>query len=717
MARIAESNKTQLDRIKKNIRHSWEYSRKNYDRFHEFRKYLFDTAIDDNQKTILADQGKPIIEFNFLMAYVSRLLGEFAKHEPSIYVRPANGIPIDPLIVKIVEDHIRHINYEANKNSCDYEVMKDLLSGGFSVIKVFTEWESSMSFTQVIRKIRVFDPTLCGFDPMARHSHKGDGRYAFELYPKTEEDFKRQYPDVNIDKVRYLRSIEGFNWSYLNQENEPILLIGEYFEKKMKKARIVKLSNGRVMTSKNYDKFVEWWHQQEQLGEIIEQVPNVVGRSRITEIETICRYNVIESEVFNYEETDYCYLPYVYVCGNNVILQEGESNNTYEFTMPYIYHAKGIQDLKNFSGQCLGNYLDNMIQHKFIVKKEAIPQEEEYQEPIRDVQHARTVVVNAFVDNNPEQQIPEPIREVVNPGAPPEVMGAFTACDGMSQMILGTFDSALGVNDNQLSGVAVIESATQSNAAAFPYIKGYLQSETQCGNIIADLIPKYKREKEFLPVIDKEGKRDYVGINGKNDDGTNQPRMDYNEKSLQVEISAGVNYSIAKNKALTQIFAMMQASPTAAEFFATEGFPIILDNMEFHGSDIAKEKAEKWLENKSKQPPQPSPDMLKMQSEMAKIQSKNMELQQKSQMHQSQIQIDIMKLQQDQAKLMRDLKLSEDENYRENKRADVEHAVKMHELHLKERDLEHKQTIDHHNSIRESLKTHNELRNSSNESL
>lgn len=714
MPRIAENHRSQLERIQRNVRHSYQYSYKNHDRFHEFRKYLFNTAIDDNQQTTLADQGKPIIEFNILMAYVSRLLGEFAKHEPSIEVKPANGIPIDPIIVKLCEDHIRHVNYEANRNSCDYEVYKDLLSGGFSVLKVYTDWESAMSFNQVIRKERVFDPTLCGFDPMARHSHKGDGHYAFELYPKTYDDFKRQYPDVDVDKVKFLRSVEGFNWSYLNQEDEPILLMGEYFEKKKKRTKIVKLANGRVMTAKNYDKFSAWWKDQESIGGIIEQLPHVVGKSRITDIETICRYKLIETEIFDHQETDYSYLPYVFVAGNSIILQEGASNNTYEFTTPYIYHAKGIQDLKNFAGQCLGNYLDNMIQHKFIVKEEAIPQDEEYQEAIKDVQHARTLVVNAFYDNDPNQQIPEPIREVVNPGAPPEVMGAFTACDQMSQMILGTFDAALGINDNQLSGVGVIESATQSNAAAFPYMKGYLQADTQCANIVVDLIPKYLNKPQFLPVMDKEGNRSHVGVNGKNEDGTNQPKLNYDEKAIQVEVSAGVNYAIAKNKALTQIFAMMQASPKAAEFFSTDGFPIILDNMEFHGSDIAKEKAEQWLDKQKKQPPQPNPEMMKMQAEMAKIQSNNMDIQQRAQSSQAKIQLDMMKLKQDQMRLMSDLKMSDDENYRANKRMDTEHMIKSHELNLKAKELDHKQTIDHHNSIRESVKTHHEINKTQN---
>jgi len=40
--------------------------------------------------------------------------------------------------------------------------------------------------------------------------------------------------------------------------------------------------------------------------------------------------------------------------------------------------CRGYPKLKNFAGQTLGNELENMIQHKFIVAKESLPQEEEY---------------------------------------------------------------------------------------------------------------------------------------------------------------------------------------------------------------------------------------------------------------------------------------------------------------------------------------------------
>ena len=363
-----------LERVKKNVSKSYMYFKDNYDRYHDYRKYVFKETINQQQRAMLQRLHRPIIEFNILDAYISRLLGEFSKHEPSIEVSPAEGVPVDQAVLDIVEGHLRHILHTANKDNFSYNVYQDILSGGFSVAKVWTDYASPMSFDQQIYLSRAFDPTLCGFDPMARARHKGDGQYSFEIYPMTEEDFLKEFPHVDISKLSFTRALndagylDSFNWSYKDNQNNKIVLVADYYEKKKKKTKIVKLADGRVMTMKNYEKMQAYWEQEQ----FIEQIPVIVGEPRWTELETVCCYKLIEHEVLEYTETDYTYLPHIFVDGNSIDLTIGNTNTTYQMTKPYVYHAKGVQDLKNFAGIALANYLENMIQHKFIIKKEFI---------------------------------------------------------------------------------------------------------------------------------------------------------------------------------------------------------------------------------------------------------------------------------------------------------------------------------------------------------
>ncbi len=678
MAVINRTVSDNLERVRKNVASSYIYFKDNAVRFREFRQYVFRESINTQQKTILQQLNRPIVEFNMLEAYISRLLGEFSKHEPSIEVSPAEGVPIDQSVLDIVEGHIRHIFHQANKDSFAYEIYKDLLSGGFSVAKVWTDYAGPMSFNQQIFLSRVFDPTLVGFDPLARAPHKGDGQFSFEIYPMLEEDFKKEFPKANISNIGYMRDIEGFNWSYKDIVNQNIILVADYYEKKKRKVKIVKLANGRVMTIKDYEKLEEYWKKEQ----FIEQIPVVVGKPRWTELEIVCQYKLIENEILEYQETDYTYLPHVFFDGNSIVLTQGTQNTTYQMTRPYVYHAKGVQDMMNFAGQTICNSMENLIQHKFIIMKEAIPQEQDYLEALNDIQRANTIVVNAFAENDPTKQIPMPIREVQNVPLPPEVTAAFQMTGPTTQTILGSYASNLGKNDNDLSGKAVIESSSVGNSAAMPYVVGYLQGLTQIGNVIVDLMPKYLVGKRTIPINKKDGDKEYQDINQ-----PGSPYLDYDEKAIKVNIEAGVNFQVQKNQAVEQIIALMQANEKLGQFFNDEdgGLPILVKNLTIYGADQLPEAIDKWSQKMQQQQQQAQqmqqqammmdPRMQKVQVEKQKLQLDAQQQQMDNQQQQIENQLEIAKMATNDK--LADAKILESEA--KISQAQIDSAVKLEE--------------------------------------
>ncbi len=722
MAVINKVASDQLERVKKNVQTSYMYFNDNYRRFRDFRRYVFKESINEQQRAVLQQLNRPVVEFNILEAFISRLLGEFAKHEPGIEVSPAEGVPVDQKVLDVVEGHLRAILHQADKDSFSYEIYKDLLSGGFSVAKVWTDYASPMSFEQQIYIKRVFDPTLCGFDPMARASHKGDGQFSFEIYPLTEEDFKRQFPDVELGNIGYIRDIEGFNWSYKDVQDQKIILVADYYEKKKKKTKIVKLANGRVMTAKNYEKLQEYWVKEK----FIEQIPVIVGKPRMTDIETIVHYKLIQDQILEHNETDYSYLPHVFFDGNSINLTQGTNNNTYQMTRPYVYHAKGVQDMTNYAGQTICNSMENLIQHKFIVMKEAIPQEQDYLEALNDIQRANTVVVNAYSENNPDKPIPNPIREVQNIPLPPEVMASFQVTGPMTQTILGSFSSNIGKQADNLSGKAVIESLSADNAASEPYVVGYLAGLTQSANIIVDLMPKYILGKRTIPIVNKGGKKDYQDVNS-----DNNPFINYDERAIKVNVEAGVNFQVQKTQALNQIIGLMQASPEFGQFMnSPQGLEILVKNLTIYGADELQEAIPQWIQQQQQQQQQAmqmqqqamqnDPRMIKAQTEVKKTQLDEMALMFEQKQQEFDNQIAIAKMANE--KILADSKILEAEAKVNQMQIDsavrleesetslqvhaLESATKMAEIHsrehdrhlktheasLKERELEHKIT-------------------------
>jgi uncharacterized protein YeaO (DUF488 family) len=707
---VAKTHQEKLETIKKNVKNNYEAFKANYERFHEFRRFIFETSLTQDDITLLTNLSKPQIEFNISEAYISRLMGEFSKQEPSVRVGSEDESSADPTVVHIVEAHIRHILRDNKNTHKRWEIMKDIYSGGFSVGKLYTKYAHPMSMKQVFEFDRVYDPTLCGFDQMARYSHKGDGRFCFELMPYEVEDFKQQNPGINIDKLNFNRSFAGFNWSYLNG-NEKTLLCCDYYEKKKKETKIMELVTGQVVTAQEYEELMEEWERNGN----VEQLPAVRGKSRWTTIETICRYRCIETEVIEYTETDYTMFPLVFFDGNSIMLRNPKTSGAVQqITRPYVYHAKGAQKLKNFAGITLANSIENIVQHKFMVAKEALPKEQDWLEAYKDIQKPANLVFNAFFEQDPDKPIPNPIMPIPMIPAPPEVTQTFQATDSLIQNILGSYDASLGINDNQLSGVAIIEAATQSNAAAMPYVVGFLQGLQRIAELIVDLIPKYYKTPRSIPVMGIDGKCDYVKVN--QEEGAS---MFYDTNMLNVSVEAGVSFQIQKSRALQQLIALQQSSPLFAQFMNEKGLNVLLDNIEIRGIDQLKMMVEEWLQELAKQKQLAmqqqqqqaanNPIVMKNNIEMAKMQQKQQETTMKAQVSEKQFQLDMQRLKQDQMKVLSDISIAQENSITQRIKSEAERFSKQVDLALKHKDMDLKKKDMLHRHFKESIETHHDV--------
>lgn len=692
MAVVAQRYQSELERIKENVKKSHDYFQINYKSFNDMRKFIFYTNLSAQERSTLNLTGKPQIEANVLEAYLSRLLGEFSKQEPSITVSADYNATVDPKMIDLVEGHMRHNLCDANKDGFEYEVYRNMISGGYDVAKILTKYANENSFEQIFSVERVFDPTLCGFDPLARLPHKGDGNYCYELYPKRKEELKEM--GVDVKEFTFARGDEsGFAWSYRNI-HEDIALLCDYYEKKKKIVTIVQIADNditgssKVMTMDEYEKFVAWWEKQG----FIAQVPEI-ARKRRTEKVIICRYVFCENRVLSYTETNFRYLPLVFFDGNSVLIKDSDNSSTQQLTRSYFYQALGTQRFKNFSMQTWANYLENMVQHKYLINQDSLPDSKDYQRAWNNFQIPANLVWKAFKDNDPNVPLPPPTPIPLVP-LPQEVMGAYTIADQTIQNILGSYDASLGINDNQLSGVAIVEGATQSNAAAMPYIIGFLQGLNQLAEIQLDLIPKYYVTPRTIPVVGIDGKKTYQPIN---QEGGINLKGAYKENDLRVKVEAGVNFQIQKSRSVERMIALAQAIPSFAQFLNSQCMDIVLDNMEFRGIDEMKNRYEQYQQQMKQNPPPPDPNMIKAQLEQQKVQNQVQQSQVDNQLRAAQLQLDKQKADNDRIKLMAELQESHNNNIVQLEKAQTEKVTHAIDAASKITDMHHR----HHKDIAE----------------
>lgn len=725
-AKEGEKDKIDLASIKKDIESAWNYFSRNYKRYNHFYKFVFETSLSQEQREILRKLGKPDIEFNICEAYISRLRGEFSKQEPSIDVHPAEGMRLGRIddnylkLVEVIQAHLNEIFFECNNDEFTYDIYSDTLAGGFSVAEVSTDYVSERSFLQKICIEKVKYPTLCGFDPLAKESHKGDGRYCFKLFPMTKEEFEIEYGKDKAKHFNFTRSVESFNWSYINNDQE-IVLLADYYCKVQEKVTLVRLANDEELTLAEYNqKYIRDWDS-------IEQAPVILEKRKSTKTR-IDRYRICQEEVLSHDETFYPMLPLIFIDGNSVMIQNTEGGQLEQLTRPYIYHAEGIQELHNYAGQAVGQELLTMPQQRFMIPVEGIPKQYEkvYQQP----QLPAFMPYNQVDPKNPQNRL-DPPQVIARPPSPPIIWDTFVQTPQLSQGILGTYDAILGINGQEISGKAIQQGAMQSNASAIPYLMGYIKGIERCAQVIIHLLPLIYVTPRSIPIRLPNGKRDFQIINKPYPKEDKQAKLlaqaqeagmslgnelpeeknqeqeefepaimfNYNPHDLNVRITPGVNSQVQKQLAMEQLTSLMQASPVFAEFMNRQGLPVLIENLEIQGVEGLKQMAEAFqaqmMQEQQAAAQQPAPEDKIAQAEIQKAQ---LEAQAVSERTHAQLAIDSGKLALEKEKVENDrleieLKAAEmqakldmeaqsqaSEDAREAIRATMEAAKLQHEM-------------------------------------
>jgi hypothetical protein len=677
-----------LTRISENIDRSMKENTGNIDRYNSSREFIFKSTLSTKNRNSLVALNMPVLEFNISEAFLSRLRGEFAENEPGIMVTIADDVKNTPELEQVrelIEGHLRYIFEEAKQNGVQVSIFDEVVSGGFSVAKVFAEYEEGKTFRQKIVWKKCYDSTLTGFDVLAREASKKDSDYCFELYPYPKERFEEIF-DRKIEDVTFSKSEDKFSW-YYKIGDEEIVMVADYYEKKKIKTKIVELSDGRVINKKDYEKLVE------ELMTISLEAPPVIVQEREYEEDKIMRYQLIGDTILTEEPIDnMSMLGTVFFDGNSTVLNSGGSR-TELVTRPYLINCLGAQKLYNNLGIALADECQSLSKHKILIAEESISPN--YEDHITQPQKYDTLVYRAFYNNDPSKPNPPPIQ-MARSAFPPEMFALFQYIPTIFQNILGSYDASLGINNNQLSGVAILQGSIHSSYTAKPFINKYILSLNRIAEIILNMIPKVYVNEMSLPVINKEGENKYQRVNGEG-----QPSLKYDPNSFKIKVSAGAGFAAQQTQAMTQLIQLSQAMPIFAQFMNTKGLGILVDNINIKGADLLKLMAEEFMQELEQQKQmamqqqqaqqgQPNPMMLREQNKQAEIQMNAHKNEIQAQIDAAKLALEQENLQLKRAELAGKVETEQGYMALEQEKLDAERAGKVIEHAIKGIDQDHR---------------------------
>lgn len=674
-----KTNEEILQRIRKDIENSYEYFKDVNKLYHEFRYFVYVSSISEQERAFLKSTNKPVLEFNVLNSMISRLLGEFDQHSPMPIVKldEYSFGKSDPTMIDAIDGHIRYLMHEV-KTYYAADIMKDLLSGGFGVWKVFTEYRNNFNFEQLIKVVRISDPTMCAFDPNAQLPTKADGNYCTEFFCISEDD-KEKYNLKDDDFERGTQSIGGFKWSN-NTRKKKIIILADHYEKEIVKHTLYYLEDHNTMPKEEYERRIEELKLRYHPDDIATMIPKVLAEREAEDVRII-RTRLTENKIIERIITEYKSLPLVYVSGNSTKCRK-DGGDLKEYAKPYAYDAKDAQRTKNHLGQTFFSEVLNMVRHKFIASAEAIAGHED---AYRDVQHPSVIRYNEFSKDDKTVRLtpPSDIRPV--PPAP-EIINGFLGIDKTVQNILGSYDAEIGLADNVLSGAALREAKTHSNGASMPYFMGNIMGLNGVFKVVKELIPICYITPMTLPVINRKGEKDFFRIN---DNTYGNLRLNYDPDLLHIQIVAGLNFEAQRANDMALIQALIGSNlPLLTEFFNTpEGASILIDNITtIKGGDRIKaawDNFEKRKKEQAKLPAPPDPVAAQISLEQEHLELLKQQEKTHTAIKTAQIEIEAYAKETERLKILMDEQQKDKKNILDMDKHQSERARTMAELALK----------------------------------
>lgn len=738
----ADPVSSKVMQIKRNVRAFETVFADNYNNYNNCKNFLYVSSLTAKDRQVLTDMGRPSLEANLLPSEISRLLGEFSSQEFGAVITPStelekewldkkenkpelseikdvqNGMPNnivnltqsnqlpsqkDDTIAQILNDHANYLLLSENNKDFQYNIIKDLFTGGWSVGEIEEYYEHALSMIPRIRFIIPEDRTLCGFDPNAKQEDKGDGNFCFKKFVMTRKDFELLYPDVNISSVDFDYASSDESWAFRSNDTD-VLVICDYYEKEKIPFEIVKLSTGQVVPLEVYRKM------KKENKSVMR-----VGDARRTYIEKIKFYRVTESIIVEEKDTLHKKLPLFFFRGNGDYVKQDKTENVRERCLSYINHAMDAQRLKNFTLNSVANEIENIMQHKIMVAQEALPTQPEWRASFFNYQKAAVLFFKSRYEDNHEMAIPNPIMPVPRVAAPPELFQTFIEADKLIQNVLGTVGTAPDQNLNDLSGTAIMQAQMQSNPTAMPFVTGMAHGLESMVQAYVDMLPEYIDHYDSLPVIRSNYKKDTVKL--KND---LKKHMDYLPGQLKVNIKVGASYGIQKRMSLSMVTNLMRVAPNLQQFFGStpEGLNYILDNLDGKNIDALKKQIDGWVNQQQQmmqQQQKNNPEMMKVQMEQQKMQMEQQKMQFQNQFDMQKIQlekeklemqhrIEMLKLEVAHNKIDADLHMSARKDHMEIEKEKIAHhdrsintllkAEDQHRLHEREdKKMEHEITV------------------------
>lgn len=544
----------------------------------------------DEVKNERERDARPCLTINRVPQFIRQITNDQRQNRPSIKVSPVDD-KADVDTAKIHQGLIRHIEYNSSADIAYDTAFEGAVTKGFGFFRIITDYVNPMSFEQEILIKRIRNSFSVYLDPTSKEPDGSDTNWGFVFEDVPKDDFKAEYKDAELSNMQDWKSIGDNSDGWITDET---VRVAEYFYKEFKQVDLVLLSNGEVL-------------EKDKLPSILPFGVSITSE-RTANVPVIkwCKINGID--VLEEREWPGRWIPIIPVYGDEI-----DINN--ERTLEgVVRHAKDSQRMYNYWASTETETITLAPKAPFIVAEGQITKE---YEPLWKSANRKN---HAYLPYKPTslagQPVGAPQRNVFEPPVQAITNARMQAADDL-KATTGIYDSALGAQSREVSGVAIRGRQAQSQTSNFHFIDNLTRSMRHAGRVILDLIPKIYDTARTARIIGEDGEQQIVKINEFFEHQGQQKIYDLGAGKYDVTVETGPSYATKRQEALASMLDLTRSYPQITQFAGD----LMVKNMDWPGASEIAERLKKTLppgiaDDKDDKKPQVPPEI---QNQMAQM--------------------------------------------------------------------------------------------------
>ena len=202
-------------------------------------RYIAGDPWEPKERKAREDAGRPCMALDELNQYVNQLINDVRQNKRAITVVP-KGAGANDKTSELIQGIIRNIEYKSNAQAAYVTAFENACNRSYGYFRISTQYVSESSFEQEIRIKRIPNPDTIYLDPDSKEADCSDMSYAFVIDTLTKKEFKRRFPEAELQDFSAQQLIDNPQWV-----KEESIQIAEYWKIKKTKRKLL-LVNGEA---------------------------------------------------------------------------------------------------------------------------------------------------------------------------------------------------------------------------------------------------------------------------------------------------------------------------------------------------------------------------------------------------------------------------------------------------------------------------------------